>query len=117
MVVLIISITIIAILSFFSFVCFHVAPLPQVEPCFRVGDNRDSILLGLVHSLGGRLSCASVHDMKAGAGAAHGVGQGRAPPARLLDRHVCRSPALLRAGVAAGVRLYEVGARRAHAPC
>ncbi|CAN0459016.1 unnamed protein product, partial [Ectocarpus sp. 8 AP-2014] len=82
--------------------------LPQVEPCYRVSSNRDSVLLGLVHALGGRLTCSSAHDIKAGVGAAHRASPTPAPPPRLLDRHVCRSPVLLRASVAAGVQMYEV---------
>lgn len=80
----------------------------QVEPCFRVSSNRDGVLLGLVHALGGRLSCSSAHDIKAGVRAARRASPIPAPPPRLLDRHVCRSPVLLRASVAAGVQLYEV---------
>lgn len=80
----------------------------QVEPCFRVSSNRDGVLLGLVHALGGRLSCSSAHDINAGVGAARRASPIPAPPPRLLDRHVCRSPVLLRASVAAGVQLYEV---------
>eukprot|EP00752_Nemacystus_decipiens_P004684 g4272.t1 len=82
--------------------------LPKVEPCFRVSSNRDGVLLGLVHALGGRLSCSSAHDINAGVGAARRASPVPAPPPRLLDRHVCRSPALLRASVAAGVQVYEV---------
>lgn len=66
------------------------------------------MLLGLVHALGGRLSCSSAHDITAGVGAARRASPVPAPPPRLLDRHVCRSPALLRASVAAGAQLYEV---------
>ncbi|CAN0349411.1 unnamed protein product, partial [Ectocarpus sp. 12 AP-2014] len=82
--------------------------LPQVEPCYRVSSNRDSVLLGLVHALGGRLTCSSAYDIKAGVGAARRASPTPAPPPRLLDRHVCRSPVLLRASVAAGVQMYEV---------
>ncbi|CAN0218272.1 unnamed protein product [Scytosiphon promiscuus] len=82
--------------------------LPKVEPCFRVGSNRDVVLLGLVHALGARLSCSSAHDIKAGVCGARGASPVPAPPPRLLDRHVCRSPALLRSSVAAGVQLFEV---------
>eukprot|EP00903_Cladosiphon_okamuranus_P015552 g14357.t1 len=82
--------------------------LPKVEPCFRVSSNRDSVLLGLVHALGGRLSCSSAHDITAGVDAARRASPVPAPPPRLFDRHVCRSPSLLRASVAAGVQLYEV---------
>ncbi|CAN0441551.1 unnamed protein product, partial [Hapterophycus canaliculatus] len=82
--------------------------LAQVEPCFRVGSNRDPVLLGLVHALGARLSCSSAHDIKAGVSGARGASPVPAPPPRLLDRHVCRSPALLRSSVAAGVQLFEV---------
>ncbi|CAM9755764.1 unnamed protein product, partial [Sphacelaria rigidula] len=86
--------------------------LPKVEPVFRVGDNRDTVLLGLVHALGGRLSCSSKHDIKAGTYATRSVS--RSPqasvttPLRLFDRHICRPPALLRAAAMAGVSLYEV---------
>lgn len=86
----------------------HLVESIKVEPCFRVGSNRDGVLLGLVHALGGRLSCSSAHDINAGVGAARRASPIPAPPPRLLDRHVCRSPALLRASVAAGVQLYEV---------
>ncbi|CAM9860918.1 unnamed protein product, partial [Ectocarpus fasciculatus] len=82
--------------------------LPKVEPCYRVSSNRDCVLLGLVHALGGRLTCSSAHDIKAGVSAARRASPTPAPPPRLLDRHVCRSPVLLRASVAAGVQMYEV---------
>lgn len=83
---------------------------PQVEPVFRVGDNRDTVLLGLVHVLGSRLCCSSKHDIEAGAHAAKSASQPiqAASPLRLLDRHVCRPPPLLRAAATAGVSLYEV---------
>lgn len=61
-----------------------------------------------MHALGGRLSCSSVHDIQAGRRAARRVSPTPAPPPRMLDRHVCRSPVLLRAAVKAGVRLFEV---------
>lgn len=94
--------------------CNSVACLPcQVEPCFRVSDNRDEVLLGLVHALGGRLLCSSQLDIRA---TLRGVPRGSpilSPPPRLLDQHVCRSPSMLRAGATAQVGLYEV--RSVHA--
>lgn len=77
----------------------------KVEPCFRVGGNRDMVLLGLIHALGGRLLCSSAKDLSTAL-------EARPTPSlhpRILDRHVCRSPTLLRAAAEAGVRLYEVG--------
>lgn len=81
----------------------------QVEACFRVGDNRDKVLLGVAHTLGVRLSCSSVHDVKSAVAAARRVNPASAAPPRLLDTHMCRPPALLRASSAAGVQVYEVG--------
>ena len=80
----------------------------QVEACFRVGDNRDEVLLGVAHTLGVRLTCSSVHDVKAAVAAARRVSASAAPSPRLLDTHVCRPPSLLRVSSAAGVQVYEV---------
>lgn len=79
-----------------------------MEPCFRVGDNRDEIVLGVAHALGVRLSCSSVNDVKAAVVAARCVSTGSALSPKLLDTHVCRPPALLRTSSAAGVQVYEV---------
>lgn len=88
----------------FHLCCIHA----QVEACFRVGDNRDEVLLGVAHTLGVRLSCSSVHDVHAAVAAARRVSASSAPSPRLLDTHVCRPPGLLRASSAAEVQVYEV---------
>ncbi|CAM9204699.1 unnamed protein product [Choristocarpus tenellus] len=87
--------------------------LPKVEACFRVGDNRDAVLLSLVSALGVRLICSTALDVKVARVAATLVPADKIDrhplvPLRLLDSNLCRPPALLHTGAEAGMPIYEV---------
>ncbi|CAM9567910.1 unnamed protein product [Chrysoparadoxa australica] len=80
--------------------------LPRVQPGFRVSDNRDEVLLGLLASLGVDLICSSVADVKAAALAC--IRQGVVPKTRLADSHPCRPDSLIAASRSAGVSVFVV---------